>query len=266
MHGWKVHDNAWMLSSPLPHFLPMMCTDMIAHQMNRPDVLVNCDIYRVEKGHAFPLPLPFITVPVDLASTGVKGGNELARARPLVRMRQAVRPVVGLGWPGRGRSGPRLEGGLLSDGEHQLIRLQGTGVEVNQLGDGRRESGVPRVLGVQPQMMAPGLQRMRGQKPSDGGSGDVRHHARRAELARQFGAIPRGEATTQQLRAFAGEAHHVDRDLRGKNRPWPRGQERLKDRPDAGQEHAWPSGGPPSVAHQRPAPPRSGRPLLPGAG
>jgi hypothetical protein len=80
-------------------------------------------------------------------------------------------------------------------------------------------------------------------------------------LARQFGAIPLGEATTQQIQAFAGQAHRVDRDLRGNNRPWPRGQGRLKDRPDAG-----PSGGPRSGARQRPAPPRIGRPLLPGAG
>src|SRR5215475_3966494 len=107
---------------------------------------------------------------------------------------------------------------------------------------------------------------MRGQNASYGGSGDVRHNALRDELARQFGAIPLGEATTQQIRAFAGQAHHVDRDLRGKNRPWPRGQGRLKDRPDAGQENAWPSGGPRSVARQRPAPPRIGRPLRPVAG
>src|SRR5215510_1384263 len=107
---------------------------------------------------------------------------------------------------------------------------------------------------------------MRGQNASYGGSGDVRHNALRDELARQFGAIPLGEATTQQIRAFAGQAHHVDRDLRGKNRPWPRGQGRLKDRPDAGQENAWPSGGPRSVAHQWPAPPRIGRPLRTVAG
>jgi hypothetical protein len=121
---------------------------MIAHQMNRTDVFVNGDIYRFEKGPAFPLPLPCITVPVDLARTGVKGGKEMERARPLVLMLHAVRPVVGLGGQGRGRSGPRLEGGLLIAGEHQLIRLQGTGVEVKQLGDGSIESGVPRVFGV----------------------------------------------------------------------------------------------------------------------
>ena len=146
---------------------------MIAPQVINPDVLVNCAIYRFEKGHAFPLPLPFITVPVDLARTGVKGGKESERARPLVRMLHAVRPVVGLGWQGRGRSGPRLEGGLLLEGEHQLIRLQGTGIAVHQLGDGSMQSGVPRVFGVRPQMMAPGLQLMRGQNPWYGGRGDV---------------------------------------------------------------------------------------------
>ena len=72
---------------------------------------------------------------------------------------------VGPGWQGRGWAGPRLQGGLLIEGEYQLIRLEGTSVEGNQLGDGGIEGGVPRVFGVQPQVMAPRLQRMRGQNP-----------------------------------------------------------------------------------------------------
>lgn len=243
-----------------------MCPDMIAHARNRTARLVNGDIYRFEPGQAFLLPLPCITVPVDRASTGGNGGKELERARPLVLMRHAVRPVVGRGWQGRGRSGPRLQGGLLLAGAHPLIRLQGTGGEVKPRGDGSIDSGVPRVFGVPPQMMAPWFQLLCGQHPAYGGSGDVRPQALREEWARQCGAIPRGEATTQQIRAFAGQAHPVDRDLRGKNRPWPHGQGRLKDRPDGGREHAWPSGEPRSVARQRPEPPRRGRPLRPGAG
>jgi hypothetical protein len=38
---------------------------------------------------------------------------------------------------------------------------------------------------------------------------------------RQFGPIPRGEATPQQIRAFASQSHDVDGHLRGKTRPWP---------------------------------------------
>ena len=75
-------------------------------------------------------------------------------------------------------------------------------------------------------MMAPGFQLMRGQDPADGRGGDVRHKPVRDELPRQFGTIPLGEATAEQIGAFAGQAHHVNGDLRGENRPWRRGQER----------------------------------------
>ena len=57
MHGRAVHDKAWMMSQPLSDLLPMMRTDMVAHQMNRADTLRNLDIYCFERGHAFPLPL-----------------------------------------------------------------------------------------------------------------------------------------------------------------------------------------------------------------
>jgi hypothetical protein len=266
MHGREVHYQAWMMSQPLMDLFPMRRTDMVAHQMDRADTLLNLDIHCVQKGHEFPLPLAVLPVPVDLASTGVEGGKEMEGPRPLVLMLDAVGPGGGLGWQGRGRSGPRLQGGLLIEGEHQLIRSEGTDREVNQLGDGSREGGVPRVFGVQPQMLAPGLQLMGGQNPPHRGGRDVLHDPIGDALTRECGTIPLGEATTPQVRPLAGQAHDVDRDLRGKNRPWPRGQGRLKDRPDAGRENAWPSGGPRSVARQWPAPPRIGRPLLPARG
>jgi hypothetical protein len=76
---------------------------------------------------------------------------------------------------------------------------------------------------------------------------------------RQFGPIPRGEATPQQIRAFASQSHDVDGHLRGKTRPWPRGQERRRGR-------AWPRGGPRSVARPPPAQRRMGRSRLPTGG
>jgi hypothetical protein len=115
-------------------------------------------------------------------------------------------------------------------------------------------------------MLAPGLQRMGGQHPPHGGDRAILPHPIGDELTRAFGTIPRGEATPHQIRPLAGPAHDGDRDRWGKNRPWPRGQERLQDRPDAGREHAWPRGGPRSGARQQPAPPRLGRPLLPTRG
>jgi hypothetical protein len=132
MHGREVHNNAGMMRSPCSDFLPVMRTHMVTHTMNRTDALVNLHIHCVEKGHAFPLPLPVITVSVDLAGTGVKGGTEGERARPPVLRRHMVGQVVGLSWEGRGRSGPRLQRGLLGQGEDSRIRPEGTGVESDQ--------------------------------------------------------------------------------------------------------------------------------------
>jgi hypothetical protein len=50
-----------------------------------------------------------------------------------------------------------MQGGLLIEREHQRIRSEDMGREVNQLCDGGREGGVPRVCRIQPQMLAPGL-------------------------------------------------------------------------------------------------------------
>ncbi len=127
-----------------------------------------------------------------------------------------------------------MQGGLLVQGEHYLIRPEGTGVEIDQLGDGGIESGVPGVLRVQPQMMAPGLQLMRGQNPPHRRGGDILNAPLGDELTCEFGAIPLGEAAAQRVRSLAGQAYHVDGDLRGKNRPWPRGQGRQRGHPSAG--------------------------------
>ncbi len=75
-------------------------------------------------------------------------------------------------------------------------------------------------------MMAPRLQWMRGPDPTDGRRRDVLHAPVRDELPRQFGTVPLGETTAEQIGALAGQAHHVDGDRRGKNCPWRRGQGR----------------------------------------
>src|SRR5918992_341236 len=118
-----------MMRQPLLDLFPMMRTDMVAHEVNGTDPLVNLRIQRFQKSDEFPLPLPLITVPIDLARAGVKGRKEMERTRPLVLMLNAVGPVVGLGWQSRDQSGPRLQGGLLIEGEHQLISSEGTGIE-----------------------------------------------------------------------------------------------------------------------------------------
>ena len=115
-------------------------------------------------------------------------------------------------------------------------------------------------------MLAPRLQRRRGQNPAHGGGGDVLHAPRGDELPRQFGAIPLGQATAQRIGAFAGQAYHVERDLRGKNRPWPRGQGRRSAPPDAGRESAWPTDAPPSVERPPRLPRQTGSVPRPGGG
>src|SRR5215510_1226802 len=131
MHGREVHYKAWMMSQPLSDLFAMMRTDIVAHQMNRADMLLNLDIHGFEKGDEFPLPLALITVPVDFARPSVESRQEIERPRPLILMLDAVGLVVRLSWQGRSRSGPRLQGGLFIAGEHQFIRAEGTGIEVN---------------------------------------------------------------------------------------------------------------------------------------
>ena len=226
MHGREVHDETRMLGEPFADVFPMMGPDVITHEMNRSDLLVNLPVQHFEKGDKCLLSLPLIALSIDLARTGVKGRKEVERPGPLVLMLVAVRNVLRLRWQSRRMTRSRLEGSLLVHRQDQLIWAQGTGIEVDQLGYGGIEGGVPRLLGREPHMMAPGFELMCRQNPAYGAHRDGCHHTLRDKLVRQFGTIPLGEATPQQIRAFASEAHDVDRHLWGKNRPWPRGQAR----------------------------------------
>ena len=71
-------------------------------------------------------------------------------------------------------------------------------------------------LGLEPDMLGPGFQMMRGQNPAHRSGGDRLDDPLRHKLPGEFGAIPRGEATAQQIGALAGQAYHMDRDLGGK--------------------------------------------------
>src|SRR5215216_1373268 len=266
MHGCKVQDETRMLGEPLADFFPVMGADIVALEMNGADTLVNLRLQRFQKGDAFPLTLPLITLAIDLARPGVKSRKEIKGPSAFVLMLAPGGHILGLGRLGRMLTRSRLQGGLLVHGQDQFIWTQRPRVEGNQFRHGRIEGSVPRLLGIEPDMLAPGFELMCRQNPADGGSRDVRHYALRDELARQFGAIPLGEATTQQIRPFAGQAHDVDRHLWGKNRPWLRGQGRRRGHPDAGRESAWPSGAPRSVARPPPAPPRIGKTQLPAGG
>ena len=206
MHGRAVHHNARMVGEPWLNFLPMMRPDVVAPAMDGTDARINLQIQRFQKGQAFPLPLPVIPGPIDLARPGVEGRNPIAGTRARILVLNAVGPVVGLGGQGRGAARPRLQGSLLSHGAHQLSCTKRARLERDALGDRGREGRVPWRLGSAPDMLAPRLQLRRGQHPAHGGGGDVRHDPPGAELPRQFGAIPLGQAAAQWIRAFAGQA------------------------------------------------------------
>jgi hypothetical protein len=56
---------------------------------------------------------------------------------------------------------------------------------------------VPWLLGVEPAMMTPGLEFVGAQDAPHGRGGDVHHDPLHGELARQFAAVPLGEATAR---------------------------------------------------------------------
>ena len=223
-----------MLGEPRPNFLAMMRTDMVTHALNDGEAFVKCCMHDVQKGQAFPLTLPFSTVPIDLARTGVKGCEEIERPGALILMLVPVGNILWLGWEGWGETWSGLQGSLLIHGEDYLIRAQRTGVEVDQLHNSGIEGGVSGLLGMEPQMMAPGLQVMASQNPTHRGGRDVLHNPFGDELVRQFSAIPLRQAAAQDIGTLAGQTHHVERDLWGENDPWLRGQGHQPGHPGAG--------------------------------
>jgi hypothetical protein len=136
----------------------MMGADIVAHKMDHLDVSINLAVQVFQKGDEFLLPFAFITLPIDLAGAGIESRNEMECPRPLILVLAPVRKILGLGGLGWVRAGPRLEGGLLIHGKDHFILPQRARVEVNDVRDRGIEHGVPRRLGVEPEMMAPGLE------------------------------------------------------------------------------------------------------------
>lgn len=126
----------------------MMCTDIVTHEMNDADAFVNVCIQDFQKGQEFPLTLPFRTVPIDLARTGVKGREEIEGPGALILMLVPVGNILWLGREGWGETWSGLQGSLLVHGEDHLIRSQWTGVEVDQLHNSGIEGGVSGLLGM----------------------------------------------------------------------------------------------------------------------
>jgi hypothetical protein len=136
----------------------MMGADIVAHEMDYADVCINLPIQVVQKGDEFLLPFAFITLPIDLAGAGIESGKEIEGPCALVLVLTPVRKMLGLGGLGWVLAGPRLEGGLLIHGEDHFILPERARVEVDEFGDRGIERGVTWLLGVEPEMMAPGLE------------------------------------------------------------------------------------------------------------
>ncbi len=137
-----------------------------------------------------------------------------------------VGKIVGRGGPGWVPPGPGLEGGLLIHAEAHFILMERARIEVEELSHRGIERRVTGLLGVEPEMLAPGLERVRAQHPSPCRRREVRDDPLGNELARQFAAVPLGEAAPQSIGALAGQAHQVDRHRGGKKSLWRRGRGR----------------------------------------
>src|SRR5262245_43533750 len=145
MHGCTVPDDTSMLGEPWADFFPVMGPDMVAHARNGADTLVNLRLQRVQKGEAFPLTLPLITLAIDLARPGVKSRQELQGPSAFVLMLAPGGHMLRLGRLGRMLTRWRRQGGLLVHGQDQFIWTQRPRVEGHQCRHGRREGGVPRL-------------------------------------------------------------------------------------------------------------------------
>jgi hypothetical protein len=244
-------DNAWRLHPPCADGLTVLGADMIAHAMNRPEMMPNGRRHLCPNGAAFRPTRTGGTVPQDGSRAGSKGRPYMQRPAALLCLCLAARHVPWWRGPRRSATRPRRQGGVRSHGQDALIRRHGTRVAGEACSERGRNGRGPWSLGREPALRAPGLEVRAGQHPPHGGGGEPRHDPCRAALVGQCRAIPRGPTAAQRLRARAGQPHEVDRDRRGGKHPGHRGQGRPRGHPAAGRETAWPTGGRRLVAHQR---------------
>ena len=75
MNRREVKGKARMLHQPFSDFFAMMRTDMIAHEMNRLDALVNLRVPLFKKGDELLLTRAWVTLPKDCSRTGIEGSK-----------------------------------------------------------------------------------------------------------------------------------------------------------------------------------------------
>jgi hypothetical protein len=108
-----MEDNAWMFRQPLAYFLTVMCADMIAHAMNRLDMVTNGRSPLFQQGDECLLTRTGGTVPKDGARTGLDCRKYIQRPAALVFMFLAARNVPWWRGPRRRETRTRLQGGFL---------------------------------------------------------------------------------------------------------------------------------------------------------
>lgn len=204
----------------------MVCTNIVTYEMNRLDVLYNLTVQVFQKRNEFLLPFADITLPKDLTRTRVKRSEQIEGSGTLILMLMPIGQVLRLSGQCGSPTGTRLQGRLLIDGQYHLLGVERPCIKLAEFRDRGIEGDVPRLFRMEPDMMAPRFELMRGQNPTHGGGRDILDNAIHYELSGQLGTIPLGEATAQGVGSFAGQAHHVHRDFGGKTRLWRRGQGR----------------------------------------
>ena len=117
----EMGDKAWMFHQPFASFLTVMCADMIAPEMNRRDKVANLHIELFQQGDECLLTLTGVTVPKGGARTGSEYRQYIQSPAALVFMRIATRDVPWLCRPRRRETRTRLQGGVLINGQDDLI-------------------------------------------------------------------------------------------------------------------------------------------------
>src|SRR5271157_3704118 len=113
-------------------------------------------------------------------------------------------------------SRPGLQAGHLIDAQDHLVGRQRPRVQVADLLNLGCEDSVTRNLGRQPHLLSPRLQTVMQQDLTHGLRRDLGHHAVTHQLPSNLSAIPLGQRSPELIRPFAGDLHHVHRDLGGK--------------------------------------------------
>ena len=168
MCGGEVELKTWMVFEPFLDLFAVMDTDVIAHHMDQRDASRNLAVEGFQKRAELLLTLAPVTLPIDLTGTGVKSRKQVQGAVACVFMFDPIRHIIGL----RQLSGMQPWSGwqrcLFIQGEHDFMSGQRTRIERDELCHTGIEGVVAWLFGVEPHVVAPGLQLVGGEDTPDG--------------------------------------------------------------------------------------------------